>query len=195
VDLFLQGRGKAWFDNVYFGPARCGAIAGVVTADGQPQSDVRVFLWGDPWGKRYEAFTDSGGTYRLDGVPIAFPRYVLLTSKHGYRTRPAGDITIIVGRVVNVDLQMERGQDPDDLHVKFGTLVGQSFRPGPRIPDGATIPPDATDYPAEVRTFLQPDAFITSDHPSVIAEAQRIVDRARRGSTSPLTCTSSSTVT
>ncbi len=67
-----------------------------------------------------------------------------MAEKRGYRMRPAEDISVVAGELVTVDLELESGQNPDDLHVKVGTLVRKSFHPGPRIPDAATIPLDAT---------------------------------------------------
>ena len=90
VNLFLQGPGVAWFDDIVFAPAPTGDIAGTVASGGQPLPGVRVFLWGDPWGKTYEAVTDDQGRYLIEGVPVAGPRYLLLAQKGGHKTQPIG---------------------------------------------------------------------------------------------------------
>jgi transglutaminase-like putative cysteine protease len=176
VNLFLRGRGRAWFDDVHFGPAPTGSVAGTVTCRGKPVPDARVRVWGDPWGKPCEAVTDAGGRYRLDGLPVAYPRYVLLAGKAGYRTRPAGDVAVRAGAAAPVNFVLTPGSDPEDLRVKFGTLSLQKRVPGARIPDGAVIPAGADGYPEPVRPYLEPDAYVRSDHPDVVARAKRIVE-------------------
>jgi len=174
VNLFLRGRGKAWFDDVLFAPAPAGSISGTVTCQGQPVEGARVFVWGDPWGTTCEAFSDAGGRYRLPDIPVAFPRYVLLAGKEGYRTGPVGDVEVEDGGDTGVDFELRPGDDPDDLRVKFGTLAFRRFVPPAAIPDGAVIPPDADGYPEAIRPYLTPDAYIRSDHPDVIAKARQL---------------------
>jgi len=165
VNLFLQGTGRAWFDDVFFGPAPTGQIVGRVTCKNQPVAGARVHVWGSPWGKACEAFTDADGKYVLNDIPVAFPRYVLLASKSGYRSRPAGLVEVKDGGSTPVDFALEPGSDPDDLRVKFGTLTLQKFVRGAFIPEDATIPADASGYPEAVRPYLRTDEFIQSDHP------------------------------
>ncbi|HID22206.1 MAG TPA: hypothetical protein EYP14_07370, partial [Planctomycetaceae bacterium] len=43
VNLLLSGAGKAWFDDVFFGPAPTGTVAGTVASGGKPLADARVF--------------------------------------------------------------------------------------------------------------------------------------------------------
>ena len=174
VNLFLRGKGKAWFDDVFFGPAPTGDIAGAVTSKGEPVEGARVYIWGDPWGKTCEAFTDPAGNYRLTGIPVAFPRYILLAGKKGYMTRPAGDVEVKAGAVTAVDFELAPGSDPDDLRIKFGSLSSQKSVRGPRIPKGAAIPADASGYPEAVRPYLEPDDYIQSDNPAVIAKAKEL---------------------
>jgi len=176
VNLYLSGTGKAWFDDVFFGLAPTGEVSGMVTSGGKPLQDARVYVWGDPWGKTHEAITDSAGRYRLTGIPVAFPRYVLMAAKDGYRTRPAGDIDVKEDGNTGVDFQLRQGGDPDDLRVKFGTLSLQELVPGVRIPDGAAIPPDADGYAEAIRPYLASDEYIQSDHPDVIAKAKQLVE-------------------
>lgn len=175
VNLFLAGRGTAWFDDIHFGAAPTGDIAGRVTGDGRPLADARVFIWKEPWGKPCETRTDSQGRYRLADVPVTMPRYIVIAAKAGYRTRPAGNVAVKENTTTSVDFDLISGADPDDLRVKFGSLSLVKLVPGARIPDGAVIPDEATDYPEHVRPYLEPDEYIQSDHPEVIARAEEIV--------------------
>jgi len=175
VNLFLQGPGMAWFDDIVFGPAPTGDIAGTVTSGGQPLSGARVFIWGEPWGAPYEAVTDGQGRYLLEGVPVAGPRYLLLAQKAGYKTRPVGDVAVAPGQVTTVDFELELGQDPtDELRVVFGSLAHRKWAPPAPIPEGAVIAPEL--YPEAVLPFLQPDEYIQSGHPAVLGLAQEILE-------------------
>jgi len=111
----VEGRGQG------FGLVPTGVISGTVTSGGKPLEGARVHIWGDPWGKTCEAYTDSGGRYRLADVPVTFPRYVVMAAKGGYRTRPSGDVEVKQDGNTTVDFQLQPGSDPDDLRVKFGT--------------------------------------------------------------------------
>jgi len=174
VNLFLQGPGAAWFDDIVFGPAPTGNIAGTVTSGGRPLSGVRVYIWGDPWGAPYEAVTDGQGRYLIEEVPVAGPRYLLLAQTEGYRTCPVGDVAVLAGQVTPVDFELEPGQDPtDDLRVKFGSLALRKWTPPAPIPKEAVVAPEL--YPDSVLPFLQPDEYIQSDHPAVRELAQGIL--------------------
>lgn len=175
VNLFLSGRGRAWFDDVFFGLAATGDVSGTVTCEGEPLESARVHVWGSPWGRSHEALTDSAGKYDLTGIPVAFPRYILMASKDGYRTLPAGDVDVTGGANTTVDFELVRGRDPDDLRVKFGTLVLQEFVPRARIPEGAVIPSDAKGYPEAIRPYLESDDYIQAEHPDVVALAKQLV--------------------
>ena len=48
VNLFLRGRGKVWFDDVFFGPAPAGDISGTAACQGEPVEGARIYVWGDP---------------------------------------------------------------------------------------------------------------------------------------------------
>jgi len=174
INLFLQGPGKAWFDDILFGPVPTGEIAGTVTSNGRPVAGARVFIWGNPWGECYEAITDGEGRYVIEDVPVAAPRYLLLVQKEGYRTKPVGDVDVVAGGVTRVDFELVPGRDPtDDLRVKFGSLVLVRRAPPAAIPEDAVIDPEA--YPESVKPFLQPDEYIQSDHPAVQELAQQIL--------------------
>jgi len=72
---------------------------------------------------------------------------------------------------------LQEGSDPvDDLRVKFGSLDLKISMPPRMIPPGATIPPDESGYPEEVRPFLAPDEIIRSDHPDIEDLAGRILE-------------------
>ncbi len=176
INCLLEGPGAAWFDDLFFAPAPVGNIAGQVTCYGQPVPGARVWIWGDPWYRVCETFTNESGHYVLEDVPEAFPRYILMAGKESYKTRPAGDVDITADDVTIVDFVLEPGGDPDDLRVKFGSLAYNRFIPGATIPDGATIPPTAYGYPPEVRVHLEPDEYIQSDHPDVAALALAILE-------------------
>jgi hypothetical protein len=176
VNLFLHGTGRAWFDDVFFGAVPTGEIIGTVSSAGQPLAGARVRIWGEPWDKAYQATTDAEGKYRLTDIPVAYPRYILLAGKNGYRTRPVGGVEVTHGGSATVNFEMEPGLDPDDLRVKFGALTFQKFVLPNRIPYGATIPADASGYPEAVRPFLKADEFIQSDHPVVVAKAKQLVE-------------------
>ncbi len=181
VNLILSGKGKAWFDDVFFGPAPTGSISGAVECEGEPLEGVRIHVWGDPWDKKCEAFTDSEGRYRLTDIPVAFPRYVLMASKDEYRSWPVGDVEVKDDGNTTVDFQLQPGSDPDDLRVKFGTLSLREFVAGARIPEGAVIPTDADGYPRAIRPYLQPDDYIRSGDPETAAKARELVQALPAG--------------
>ena len=176
VNLCLRGAGKAWFDDVFFGPVPTGEISGRVTCEGRPLQGARVFIWGDPWGKVCEAFTDTEGNYALADIPVAFSRYILMAGKEGYKTRIEGRVAAVAEGVTAVDFEVTAGSDPDDLRVKYGALAYSPFVQPPLIPEGATIPADASGYPAAIRGYLESDDYIQSDHPEVRELAIEIVD-------------------
>jgi len=176
VNLFLQGRGTAWFDDIFFGPAPTGTIAGRVTSGGRPLPDARVWIWGDPWDAVYEAFTNAAGEYALADVPVAFPRYVLLAARPGYQTAAAGGVAVAADETTTVDFELAPGHDPaDELRVKFGSLELALHAEPPEVPDDAVIPPDPNGYPEQVRPYLEPDEYIRSDDPAVQALAAEIL--------------------
>ncbi|MFC1853039.1 carboxypeptidase regulatory-like domain-containing protein [candidate division CSSED10-310 bacterium] len=178
VNLFLKGEGKAYFDDICLTSAPLGKIAGTVKCNGMPLSGARVKIDSDPWNQKYAVKTDSDGYYELTEVPVAFPRYILLASKNGFKTQAIGRIRIEQRKVTTVNFDLEQGLDPlDDLHVKFGTLEYAIFSTPPPLPTGATIPPDKTGYPNKVQAFLEPDETIESDHPDVIALKNKILAR------------------
>ncbi len=91
VNLFLRGQGKAWFDDIFFGPAPTGSISGTVTSGGEPLAGAKVIIWGTD----YEAVTDEEGRYLFSDIPDASPRYILIASKEGYKDKPQGDVEVV----------------------------------------------------------------------------------------------------
>ena len=175
VNLCLTGSGKAWFDDVFLGLVPTGEIRGKVMSGELPVEGARVFIWGDPWGKVCEAFTDAEGCYVLADIPVAYPRYILMAGKDGYGTRVQGRVAVVAEGVTNVDFEVASGSDPDNLRVKFGALEYWPFAKPAVVPEGAAIPADASGYPEMVRGYLEPDECIQSDHPVVMAKAKEIV--------------------
>ena len=187
VNCVLSGVGAAWFDDLVFGVAPTGSIAGHVLSDGSPVEGARVWIWGDPWDGVYEAYTDGLGAYLIGDVPVAFPRYILLAERSGFRTRPTGEVVLVEGDVTEVDFELARGRDPvDDLRVKYGCLEQVDPVLPLSVPTDAVIPADPADYPASVQPFLIADDYITSDHPEIVSLAADIlagVDPADRSNT------------
>lgn len=185
VNLLLNGPGTAWFDEVFFGPTPTGSLSGTVTSGGAPLEGARVRIWGDPWGQACETLTDADGRYTLPDVPVTFPRYVVLAGKIGYRTGAAGRVTAVDGSPTGLDFVLERGVDPEDLRVTFGSLLHATGVERVDVPTDAVIPAAAAAYPEAVRGFLQPDECIRSDDPDVTALAGQLLaalpegDRAR----------------
>ncbi|MCK4342639.1 MAG: hypothetical protein KAY37_13055 [Phycisphaerae bacterium] len=175
VNMYLQGPGRAWFDDIFFGPAATGTISGTVTCRGEPLSDVRVYLWGEPWDAVIEDFTDQYGHYELPFVPVTFPRYILLAEKPGYQTKPEGDIAVSEDSITAVDIELTPGPDPyDDLRVKCGRMELNLWSEPAAIPEDAVIPPVAGGYPEHIQLYLLPGELVESDHPAIIALATEI---------------------
>ena len=177
VNCFLQGPGTAWFDDIFFGCAPVGTISGTVTSGGQPLQGVRVYLWGDPWDEVYEDHTDEMGRYVLEDVPVAFPRYVMLAEKDGYKTKPTGDVEVLADGTTTVNFDLVPGTDPvDDLQVKYEYLELNYSEEPYQVPGNAIIPSDPGGYPDSVREYLKSDQYITSDDPEIVALAHEILD-------------------
>ncbi|HDZ91641.1 MAG TPA: hypothetical protein ENH37_13345 [Deltaproteobacteria bacterium] len=176
VNCFLQGPGVAWFDDLFFGPALSGKISGRVISEGGPVDGARVWLMGDPWGRVYEAYTDQAGRYLLEHVPVAFPRYVMMAEREGFRSRPAGDVAVRAGESTRVDFELFEGRNPVDLlRVKFACL-GLNYHVAPnQVPTDALIPIESEDYPESIREYLKSDRYITSHDPAVVALADQIL--------------------
>jgi len=176
INCLLDGPGTAWFDDVFFGPAPVGNIAGRVTDCGTGIEGVHVYLHGRPWGGDYNDVTDANGSYLIEDVPVSFPRYILLAEKPGYKTKPVGDLNITQARVTTADIEIRQGSDPlDDLNVRFGFLELNYAEEPCDVPKDAIIPSDANGYPAGVRTYLESDSYITSDNPIIVSLANHIL--------------------
>ena len=176
ITLILNGEGTVKFDDIYFGKAPLGTISGLVTENSIPLAGATVKIVGDPWGKVYSATTDSSGNYVLPGVPVTQPRYILLASKPGYRTRSVGEIGVSDNGVTTVDFTLQPGVDPRDvLNVKFGSLSHIVSHAPEELTAAAVVPAGAEGYPASVRAFLEPDEKVASNHPDIVTKANEIV--------------------
>ncbi|MFH1038605.1 MAG: carboxypeptidase regulatory-like domain-containing protein [PVC group bacterium] len=177
VNLYLKGPGKAWFDDIYFGAAPTGDIAGIVTCNGEPVSGARVFIWATD----YEDYTDENGGYTIRDVPVSAPRYLLNVTRDGYRATARGDIDVSDGGTVTVDLEMERGSNypHQELRVKFGSLRHHDDTSIPTVPPDAVINPAV--YPDKVRPYLLSGEYINSDHPLIRAAAMEILESLAPG--------------
>jgi hypothetical protein len=172
VNLVLQGTGKVWFDDILFGLSPLGSVAGTVSNGAAPVEGARVEVWGTD----LEAFADRDGHYRIDGIPDASPRYVLIASAAGYRGLPAGNVDVADGRVTDVDFVLRPGDDPfdTDIRVKCGRLIWRGQAPAVQVDTAAVIDPLL--YPPEVIPFLAPHEYIDSDHALVVQTAAAILD-------------------
>lgn len=183
INCILASTGRAWFDDLFFGPAPAGRIVGTVSSAGTPLPWAHVFIWGDPWGRRMEAVTGPDGLYAIEDVPAAFPRYMLLAEAQGRRTQAQGRIEVKENDSVQVDFDLPVGSNPkDDLRVKFGMLESTSFAPPPSVPADAVIAHDASGYPDAVGAYLQADECIQSDHPDIVRQAEKILQSLPSGS-------------
>lgn len=176
INGYVGGPGSAWFDDLYFGEAPVGDISGTVTVAGYPVAGARVWVLGDPWDAVTEAYTDDAGRYVIEDVPAALPRYIVLASKAGFKTRPAGNVDVAAGGAVTVELELEPGHDPlDDLEVGYGCLEMVAPSQPREIPEDAEIPTNPDDYPASVSPYLRSDEWITADDPTVVALAEELL--------------------
>jgi hypothetical protein len=173
INLVLKGKGKAWFDDIYFGPAPTGTISGrVLNEVGKPIEGTRVFISGSD----YESYTDANGIYFLHDIPDSSPRYLLIASKDGYMDKPCGDVDVAKGKATTVDFIMTEGNNvAPELRIKCGFLYRAEDIDPPGVPPEAVI--DHELYPDTVLPYLLPDKFIDSQHPQVVEEANRILEK------------------
>ena len=177
VNGILEGTGTFWMDDVVFALAPVGSIHGRVTSKGEPVSDARVFLWGDPWGQVIEAFTDADGSYELTGIPVSHPRYIAIAEKDGFMTKPAGDLDVVSDQAIDLDFEMTKGADPDDtLEVGYGYIAQAHVQESVDLPEFALRPSSITDYPESIRPYLESDDYVTVDDPIVRDLAAEILN-------------------
>ncbi|UCE47720.1 MAG: hypothetical protein JSW47_19240, partial [Phycisphaerales bacterium] len=177
INCLLDGRGTAWFDDIFFGPAPVGNIAGRITDCRAGVEGVHVYVHGRPWRGDYNDVTDSNGFYLIEDVPVSFPRYILLAEKQGYKSRPVGDIDVGQGRVTTADIEIKKGGNPfDNLNVRFAFMELNYAEDPCLVPKDAIIPLGPGGYPAAVRTYLESDRYITADNPVIVSLANRIRD-------------------
>lgn len=177
INLVLVGRGKVWFDEIFFGPVPVGDIRGTATINGRAVENAHIVIFGEPWGKKYETLTDKNGKYFLKDVPVASPRYILLADKSGYKTLPAGRVDVKEKDVTVVNFELKPGKNPkDDLRIKFGSMALCKRVSPKQISSDAVIPKEGTGYPPAVRPYLESDEFIESEHPSIKKLAKQILE-------------------
>ncbi len=171
INLCLFGPGTAWFDDVYFGPAPVGDIAGRVTSDGKPVAGVQVALHGT----ERTATTDEQGNYCLSGVPAALPRYLVIATKAGFAAAALGGLPVKPGETQQADLALRAGDNRFATNVRVVVASLRSVvRDGPRdIAEEAVIDPGL--YPEAVRVYLQSAPGLDSSDPLVRAAAGEII--------------------
>lgn len=154
-----------------------GVITGaVLNSDGHPVPAAKVFVLGLPG----HAMSDERGRFRLAGIPLASPRYIVVAQANGYLDAYAGRLAVAADRETRVTLRPLKLTDRSselagNLAVKIGYVLerrssGAVVQPSPE----AVIDPSL--YPAHVRAYLEPSRAINSDHPRVKAVARRILD-------------------
>ncbi|KAA0003387.1 MAG: hypothetical protein FE048_01640 [Thermoplasmata archaeon] len=171
IGCCLEGKGKAWFDDIYFGLTPTGTISGTVTCNGKPVRGVRVYVYGS----QYEAITDKNGQYTIYDVPVASPRYILCTSKIGYRDAQKGDVRVIERKNTVVNFEIEKGKNfpHRELTVKFIQFGKEEVSPIINISPNAVI--DVGLYPEGVKLYLESSPYIESDNESIIEIANQIL--------------------
>jgi transglutaminase-like putative cysteine protease len=168
INGYLEGTGTLWIDDMSFSPAPVGSIRGRVTSESAPIADVRVFVWGDPWGQVIEAFTGADGTYELAGIPVSHPRYIVIAEKEGFRTLPAGDLAIVSNHAIDLDFKIVESADAiDTLKVGYGYVALTHVQESVDLPEFALRPSSTTDYPESIRPYLESDNYVTVDDPIV----------------------------
>ncbi len=170
IILFLQGPGKAWFDDISFEAAPTGTIAGRVTCRGSPVEGALVRVQTTD----YQDYTDANGDYAIPDVPLSAPRYLLQASCAGYRATARGDIDIVPEGTAAVDFDLEKGSPLPypELRVKFASLRHRDSIPNPACSETAVIDPAL--YPAEVLPYLGSSEHIDSEDPAILATADSI---------------------
>lgn len=171
IILFLQGPGKAWFDDVSFEAAPVGTIAGRVTCQGSPVEGALVRVQTAD----YLDYTDGRGDYSIPSVPVSAPRYLVQVSRDGYRDTARGDIDIVDGETTTVDFALERGSamPASELRVKFASLRHRDNVPNPTCSETAVVEPALC--PFDVLPYLDPSEHIDSDDPGIQTAADAIV--------------------
>jgi len=156
--------------------AEVGTISGtVLTEEGAPIAGAKVFVLG----REDQAVTDKEGRFRLEHVPVAGPRYLIVAQAPGYLETYAGNLSVTPGKEKRLTLRMlkltaERSQYQGNLAVKIGYVLQRRSSGPPRQPASeAVISPDL--YPARVRVYLQPSRAIDSDNARVKAIANEIL--------------------
>lgn len=171
IILYLQGPGKAWFDDISFEAVPVGTIAGRVTCLGTPVEGALVRVQTTD----YLDYTDANGDYAIASVPVSAPRYLLRVSCDGYRDTARGDIDVVPEGTATVNFSVEKGSllPYPELRVKFASLRHRDSVPNPTCSETAVIDPGLC--PADVLPYLDPSEYIDSDAAGIQAAADAII--------------------
>ncbi len=171
VRLLLSGVGEARFDNLFFGPTPLGIVQGTVSDGAGPVAGAEIVIWGT----ELTAETGSGGRYRIEGVPAASPRYVLIAGHPEYRDGIRGNVDVNGTEITTVDFLLRPGENPPDtdLNVRCGRLAWHGRVAPDTVSFDAVVDPDA--YPDEVLHYLQPHKYIDSTHPLILEITESVL--------------------
>lgn len=172
INLLLKSEGRVWFDDIFFGRTPLGSVEGTVVNGAAPVEGARVHVWGT----ELEAQTDVDGRYRIDGIPVESPRYVLIASKDRFRSLPAGNVAVVPHDPSRVDFVLRPGPEPavTELRVKCGRIAWHdSVEPSSVDPLALIVP---SHYPPETAPYLKNHRHIDSNDPLVQATAMEILE-------------------
>ena len=105
INLKSKGEGRAWFDDLFFGRTPLGSVEGTVVNGVAPVEGARVKVVGTT----LEAITDKDGRYRIDGLPVESPRYVLIAKKNDFRSDAAGNVAVDPDKPARRDFVLRPG--------------------------------------------------------------------------------------
>ncbi|MBI4881604.1 MAG: carboxypeptidase regulatory-like domain-containing protein [Planctomycetes bacterium] len=171
VNLYLQGPGKARFDDVFFGPCETGTIFGHASNGAGPIAGAEIELWGTD----SKVYSDANGLFLVPGVPDASPRWNLIVRAPGYRDATLGGVDVAAGESAQVCVVLRPGTNPADTNIclRAGRLHHAAQSAPATVDPTAVIDPSI--YPSHVLPFLASDPYIDSDSLEVQAVAQEIL--------------------
>jgi len=152
-----------------------GSIYGTILDDeGHPVSNAQVRIYGSS----LSTYSDCSGRYRIDNIPVAAPRYIVIALKKGYIEGMQGNINIIKDEDVRVDLELiHKEHAPEYLSEELTVLFGYLIAITPTIPNLPTLDAilEPSLYPEKIRPFLNPGKYIESEDPLVSKIAEEIL--------------------
>ncbi len=171
VNLYLQGPGKARFDDVFFGPCETGSILGHASNGAGPIAGAEVELWGSG----IRVYSDANGRFLFPQVPDASPRWNLIVGAAGYQDATLGGVDVAAGEVAQVSAMLRPGANPADTDIvlRAGRLHHSLSSTPVTVDPAAVIDPSL--YPSYVLPFLASDPYIDSAAPEVQAAVQEIL--------------------